>query len=224
MLKSEDFFDLEGFEHQGLFQSAEYPWEPLKRLKSYLKAVLRPAVKGEVAPGAVVQGEVFIGEGTIVEPGAMIIGPALIGRGCQIRQGAYVRGFCIIGDGSVVGHCTEVKASIFLPGAGAPHFNYVGDSILGGKTNLGAGSILSNLKLTGEEISIEIEGKSYPTGMRKLGAIIGDGAQIGCNAVLNPGTLLGRECLVYPCASVKGYHPADSIIRNLTITAKKDPI
>ncbi len=213
MLRPEDFFDLEGCEHRAVFDGAEYVWEPLKRLQEYLKETLRPEIKGQVAETAVVQEDVFIGEGTIVEPGAMIMGPTIIGRNCQIRQGAYIRGVCLIGDGAVVGHCTEVKGSILLPKAGAPHFNYVGDSILGAKANLGAGSILSNFKLTGEEVVVQAGGESYRTGMRKFGGAVGDGTQIGCNAVLNPGCLLGRKCIVYPCASVRGYYAAGSVIR-----------
>ncbi len=213
MLKPEDFFDLQDFEHREIFAQAEFVWDALKVLPAYLKENLRPAVNGEVAPTAVVRGEVFIGEGTVVEPGAMISGPTIIGRGCHIRQGAYIRGNCLIGDKAIVGHCTEVKGSIFLPGASAPHFNYVGDSLLGRKTNMGAGSILSNFKLTGDEIVVEVEGKSYPTGLRKFGGAVGDKTQVGCNAVLNPGCILGPGCLVYPCASVRGYHPANAVIK-----------
>jgi len=220
MLRPEDFFALEGFAHGRLFE-VEFAWEPLKKLEDYLRLALRggegeipgPEIRGEVAPTAVVKGEVFLGEGSVVEPGAMIVGPTVIGRGCQIRQGAYIRAGNLIGEGAVVGHCTEVKASILLPGASAPHFNYVGDSIVGRGVNLGAGSILSNFKLTGEEIVVELEGKTYPTGLRKFGAVVGDGSQIGCNAVLNPGCLLGPRCLVYPCASVRGCYPADSVVK-----------
>lgn len=213
MLKPEDFFQFGDFEHSQLFAGAEYVWEPLKRLKEYLQEIVRPEIRGEVAPTAVVQGEVFIGEGTVVEPGAFISGPTYIGRNCHIRQGAYIRGVCLIGDGATVGHCTEVKGAIFLPGAGAPHFNYVGDSILGRKCNMGAGSILSNFKLTGDQVVVQIDGAKYPTGLRKFGGVIGDGTQVGCNAVLNPGTLLGPGCLVYPCASVRGYHGAGSVVK-----------
>lgn len=213
MLRPENFFDLADFEHRALFADAEFVWEALTRLPEYLAAKLVAGIHGELAPTAVVKGEVYIGAGTVVEPGAMICGPTIIGRNCQVRQGAYIRGNCLIGDDAVVGHCSEVKGAIFLPGAGAPHFNYVGDAILGRMTNLGAGSIFSNLKLVGDEVIVHAEGKEYRTGLRKFGGAIGDGVQVGCNAVLNPGTLLGRNCLVYPCASVRGYYPANSVIQ-----------
>jgi NDP-sugar pyrophosphorylase family protein len=213
MLQPANFFDFKDFEHQEIFESVEYVWEVLRRLEDYLKQALKPGINGKVAPNVVIADNVFIGEGTVVEPGAYIMGPTIIGRDCQIRQGAYLRGNVMVGDGGVVGHCTEVKHSILLPGAGAPHFNYVGDSIIGRKANLGAGSILSNFKLTGDNVIVNIEGQNIRTGLRKFGGIIGDGTQIGCNAVMNPGTLLGPDCIVYPCASVRGYHPGKSIIR-----------
>jgi len=181
-------------------------------------------VEGQIMAGAYLGGgDIVIGPGTVVEPGAYIVGPTLIGANCKIAQGAYIRGNAIIGAGSVVGHATEVKNSIFLPGAHAPHFNYVGDSILGRGVNLGAGTKLSNLTVvsvkdaaTGKRptIHLSIDGESYDTGLAKLGAILGDDVQTGCNSVLNPGVLIGPRTLVYPNLSLpKGYYPADAIIK-----------
>jgi carbonic anhydrase/acetyltransferase-like protein (isoleucine patch superfamily) len=177
--------------------------------------------EGEVLEGAIVfyagaclmDDEVFVGPGTVVEPGALIKGPTIIGSYCEIRQGAYLRGHCLVGDRCVVGHTTEMKHSAMLNDAKAGHFAYIGDSILGNRTNLGAGTKLANLKITRTPVGIRIDKEIYDTGLRKLGAIIGDDSETGCNSVTNPGTLLGRRCLVLPALSVKsGYYPDRSTI------------
>jgi NDP-sugar pyrophosphorylase family protein len=188
-----EFFDLTGFTHAALFADAEHVWQALDRLEAYLESYEDWRALGEVSPHAVVTGKVFIGEGTIVEPYAVVNGPCIIGAGCEVRQGAYLRGKVIAGDGCVIGHCSEVKSSILLDGAKAPHFNYVGDSVIGNGANLGAGTVCANLRLDGREICVNTEGMKVATGRHKLGAIIGDRARTGCNAVLNPGTLLARE-------------------------------
>jgi bifunctional N-acetylglucosamine-1-phosphate-uridyltransferase/glucosamine-1-phosphate-acetyltransferase GlmU-like protein len=156
---------------------------------------------------------VYIGKGTVIEPGALIKGPTIIGDNTEVRQGAYIRGKCLIGDRCVVGHTTEVKTSIMLNDAKAGHFAYVGDSILGNQVNLGAGTKLANLKIIDVEMKLRIEGEVYKTGLRKLGAILGDHVETGCNSVTSPGTLLGKGSLVYPCLNVPGgYYPKRSII------------
>jgi len=148
-----------------------------------------------------------------VEPGAVIKGPTYIGANTQIRQGAYIRGTVLVGSNCVVGHSTEIKNSIMLPGAHAAHFAYVGDSILGNRVNLGAGSRLANLKLDQTNVTVRVAEQTYDTGLRKLGAIVGDRVEIGCNAVLNPGTLLGPGCMAYPLTLLRGFYPANSLIR-----------
>jgi len=213
MLRADDLFDLSEFEHRQIFAGTRYAWEALGRLADYLAAHLRPGRKGQVREGAWIEGEVQLGEGSVVEAGAVILGPAIIGPDCEIRPGAYVRGPVMLGRAAIVGHCSEVKGSILLNGARAPHFNYVGDSILGNEVNLGAGAICSNVKLNAGEIIVMAGDQRHPTGMRKLGALLGDGVQAGCNSVLNPGTVLGRGSLVYPCASVRGCHPPNSILK-----------
>ena len=156
---------------------------------------------------------ICIGEGTVVEPGALIKGPTIIGHNTEVRQGAYVRGNCLIGNGCIVGHNTEVKTSIMLDGAKAGHFAYIGDSILGNDVNLGAGTKLANLKIVDVEMKLKIEGRTYTTGLKKLGAILGDHVETGCNSVTSPGTLLGRASLIYPCVNVPGgYYPSRSVI------------
>jgi acetyltransferase-like isoleucine patch superfamily enzyme len=156
---------------------------------------------------------IYIGEDTVVEPGALIKGPTIIGNNTEVRQGAYIRGNCLIGNRCVVGHTTEVKTSIMLDGAKAGHFAYIGDSILGNDVNLGAGTKLANLKISDVEIKLKVEGRIYKTGLRKLGAILGDNVQTGCNSVTSPGTLLAKASLVYPCINVPGgFYPRRSII------------
>jgi len=156
---------------------------------------------------------ICIGEGAVVEPGALIKGPTIIGNHTEIRQGAYIRGNCLIGDRCVVGHSTEVKTSIMLDGAKAGHFAYIGDSILGNNVNLGAGTKLANLKIVDVEMRLKVEGQTYTTGLKKLGAILGDGVETGCNSVTSPGTLLGKASLVYPCVNVPGgFYPSRSVI------------
>jgi NDP-sugar pyrophosphorylase family protein len=158
--------------------------------------------------------DVFVGPGSVIEPGALITGPTIIGARCEIRQGAYIRGHCLVGDGCVVGHTTEMKHSVMLNGAKAGHFAYIGDSILGNRTNLGAGTKLANLKIVDTPVSVSVQGRRHDTGLRKFGAVVGDDSETGCNSVTNPGTLLGRRCRVCPCVSVKGgYYPDRSIVR-----------
>jgi carbonic anhydrase/acetyltransferase-like protein (isoleucine patch superfamily) len=158
-----------------------------------------------ILPGAYLSDDkVIIGSGTIVEPGAMIKGPSVIGNNCQIRQGAYIRGNCLVGNGCVVGHTTEIKGSIMLDGAKAGHFAYIGDSILGRDVNLGAGTKLANLRMIPGNIVIRSGNARYDTGRRKLGAILGDRTETGCNSVTSPGTLMGPRSIVYPGVAVPG--------------------
>ncbi|MFK7824126.1 MAG: glucose-1-phosphate thymidylyltransferase [Oligoflexales bacterium] len=165
-----------------------------------LGVTTKPLVKGHCHPSAVIEGPVFIEEGAVIEPFAFIKGPAFIGAQTQVRQGAYVRGNVYAGFKCVIGHSTEVKGSVFFDEAKAGHFNYVGDSILGYNVNLGAGTKLANLKIKGKSVLFKDpeNGKLLDSGLRKLGAIIGDGVQTGCNSVLSPGALLLPGTAVLP--------------------------
>ena len=208
------YFDLESFAHRGLFEGARYVWEALERLPGYIDAHLKPVLAGHIMPGAYVSHRVQLGDGCIVEPGAMIQGPAIIGPGTVVRQGAYIREYCLIGAHCVVGHATEVKGSILLDGAQAPHFNYVGDSILGRDVNLGAGTKLSNLKNDGSQVVVRgPQGQALPTGLRKLGAVLGDGVATGCNCVTSPGALVGPGSLIYANVVVRGFVPPRHIVK-----------
>lgn len=185
------------------------------------KQALKVEMEGEVLQGASViyagamlmDDAIAIGKGTVVEPGALVRGPAIIGDNTEVRQGAYIRGDVVVGNKCVVGHTTEVKHSVFLGESKAGHFAYIGDSILG-RANLGAGTKLANLKLDESQVIMIIEKVRYETGLKKFGSIIGDGVEIGCNSVTNPGTLVGKGTLVYPNSTMKGYLPPRSIFRN----------
>ncbi len=165
--------------------------------------------------GAVLSGDkIAIGRGVFIEAGALIKSPAIIDDHSEIRQGAYLRGYCLVGKRCVVGHVTEVKHSIFLNDAKAGHFAYLGDSILGNSVNLGAGTKLANLRFTGGEVPIRTANGTVATGLRKLGAIMADGVQTGCNSVTNPGTLLGKKTMLMPnTTATSGYHPPNSLIK-----------
>ena len=214
MFKPEDLFDLTQTEHAALFDGCEHAWDGLKRLKDYLERNVRPELKNRCEGRAYIGDRVFIGEGTMVEDGVMIKGPAIIGRNCQIRHNAYLREDVIVGDNCIIGNCCEFKHSLLFNNAVVPHFAYVGDSILGHKAHLGAGVKVSNIKLLAGNVSVEIEGQPVDTGLRKFGALIGDHTDIGCNAVLNPGSILGRGCLLYPNTNWRGILPANMIVKN----------
>jgi NDP-sugar pyrophosphorylase family protein len=214
MFKPADLFDLSQTEHAALFNGCEYAWDALKKLQAYLAANLRPALHNRCEGVAFVGEKVFIGEGTVVEDGAMIKGPAIIGRNCQIRHNAYLREHVIIGDNCVVGNSCELVRSLLFNHCQVPHFNYVGDSILGHKAHLGAGVILSNFKSFPGNVTVELDGKPFDTGLRKFGALIGDGAEVGCNAILNPGSIIGRGAVIYPGVNWRGILPANMIAKN----------
>lgn len=210
----EEFFDLspEKAPFPEIFAEVEHIWDVLKRIREFATRA-RPVIEAEEVTGAFIFGRVQIGPGTVVEPGAVIRGPAVIGRECRIRSGAYIRGNALIGDRVVIGHASEVKNALIHNEAEVPHFAYVGDSILGWRSHLGAGVKISNLKVNRESVKVRVNTRIYETGLRKFGAIIGDEVEIGCNSVLNPGTLLGKRCLSYALASLAGYYPPNSLIK-----------
>ncbi|MCH9628114.1 MAG: Bifunctional protein GlmU [Chlamydiales bacterium] len=201
-----EFFNLSTFKHAALFAGSEPVWMALGRIKEFLLSQPLGEIEGHVEQGAfLVNPEMIsIGKGTVVEPGAYIKGPCIIGENCQIRHGAYIRGALIAGNDCVIGHATEVKNAIFLDGAKAGHFAYIGDSILGNRVNLGAGTKCANLRFDGAAVSIRDGEKRVDSGLRKLGAIFGDDSQTGCNAVTNPGTLVGKQSVLGPCVNGRG--------------------
>jgi len=211
-------WDIEESEFADLFSQVEAPWEALHRFDGYLASLLlKVGVSGRtvlssVPEGVHIEGLVYIAEGCAIESGVFIRGPAWIGPGCEIRSGCYIRGGVIAGEGAVLGHASEFKHCILLPHAQAPHFNYVGDSVLGIHAHIGAGVILSNYRLDGKPVPARAlgAGERIETGLAKFGALIGDYCEIGCNTVLNPGTILGAQSVVLPLSNIRGTWPAGS--------------
>src|SRR6266436_1531289 len=213
MFAPADFLDLERTAHPKLFENQNYVWDALKQIASYLQFRLKPAVLGELLGKPFISRNIFVGAGTIIEQGAVLKGPAWIGENCHIRSGCYVRENVIVGNGVVMGNSCEFKNSILFDEAQVPHFNYVGDSILGFRAHLGAGVILSNVKLDHSEITVVLFNGTATTGLTKFGAIVGDRTEIGCNAVINPGSVLGRDCLVYPNVNFRGVLPDGTVVK-----------
>ena len=209
MFRQTDLLDLTQFAFPELFDADANVWEALRKLPEFVKRHLRPGNLGAVTGTTFIGEAVFIGKGTTIEPGAVIKGPAIIGANCQIRSSAYIRENVIVGDGCVLGNACEFKNSVLFNGCQVPHFSYVGDSILGAKAHLGAGVILSNVKSVTGNVKVE----QLDTGLRKFGAILGDGADIGCNCVLSPGTIIGRNSILYPNVLWRGVCPPDSIVK-----------
>ncbi len=214
MFKAADLFDLGKTEHAGIFDGCEFAWEALNRIAGWLDCGLKPEQRGKIVGRAFIGDRVFIGEGTVIEDGAMIKGPAWIGKNCQVRHNAYIRENVIVGDDCVVGNACELKNALLFNNALVPHFNYVGDSILGWKAHLGAGVKISNVKLVAGNIFVESAGRLYDTGLRKFGALVGDEAEVGCNAVLNPGSIIGRGSVVYPNTNWRGVLPPGQVAKN----------
>lgn len=217
MFTPASFFDSAETSHWQLFDGTQYVWEALPRIAPYLKSHLKPGVHAHLVGQPFIGEQVYVGPGTRIDPGVVIIGPAWIGSGCHLRPGAYIRENVIIGNDCIIGNSCEFKNSLLFNKAQVPHFSYVGDSILGVGSHLGAGVICSNLKLNGDEVVILHEGQRYPTGLRKFGAILGDRAEVGCNSVLNPGSILGRESLVYPGVQWRGILPANHVAKNTSL-------
>lgn len=209
-----DYLNLKETDHPVIFENVGEVWQALEKIGPYLQFRLKPAMLGRVVGSPHIGPNVFVGKDTIIENGAMIKGPAWIGEGCQIRAGCYIRENVILGNGVVAGNSCEFKNCLIFNGAEVPHFNYVGDSILGHKAHLGAGVILSNVRLDRREVTVTTtEGFQLASGLRKFGAIVGDHAEVGCNSVLSPGSMIGRHALIYPGVSWRGVLPEKRIAR-----------
>jgi NDP-sugar pyrophosphorylase family protein len=189
-------------------------WEWIKAIGPALEAYEMSLHEDGVPPGVHIEGDVYIDQTVKLPPAATIIGPAYIGPETELRSGVYIRGNVIVGRGCILGNSCEFKNALLLDNVKVPHFSYVGDSILGNGAHLGAGVILSNFRLDQQLISINLPGKTAHTGLRKMGALLGDGAEVGCNAVLQPGTILGRRSLVYPLTAFGGVLEKEMIVGN----------
>lgn len=217
-LKIGNLYDLEQTIAKDLFEGVEYPWELLPRIGEFIKKLGITLSKEEYEQ----IGEfVWIAKTATVAPSACINGPTIIGQGAEIRHCAFIRGNAIVGEGAVVGNSTELKNVILFNKVQVPHYNYVGDSILGYKAHMGAGSITSNVKSDKTLVVVSTSTGKMETGLKKFGAMLGDNVEVGCNSVLNPGTIIGRNTNIYPLSSVRGFVPANSIFKHHGETVEK---
>lgn len=215
-IKISDLYDCYPTYLNKLFESCEYPWELLPLIKEHISELIRDGIEGFT----LYSDNVLIGQNVTIHPTADINGPAIIGHGTEIRPGAYLRGNVITGSNCVIGNSSELKNCILLNKVQVPHYNYVGDSILGNHSHMGAGSICSNLKSDGK--NVVIRGKeSYDTGLRKVGAFLGDGADVGCGCVLNPGVVIGKETSVYPLTALRGIYDSGCIVKDQNNIVKR---
>ena len=209
MITVSGLFDLEHTMATAYLEAFRYPWEALEGIGAMITAL------GQTlgADYRLLGEQVWVHETAVIAPTAYIAGPCIIGANTEIRHGAFIRGSALVGENCVVGNSTELKNVILFDGVQVPHYNYVGDSILGYKAHMGAGAVTSNVK--SDKSPVVIHGDAdYPTGRKKVGAMVGDYGEIGCNSVLNPGTVIGRNSNVYPLSCVRGVVPADSIYKS----------
>ena len=217
-MRAEEFFSLP----ESLSRFATYfasdaaAWEWIPAIKAALVGLAGNTDYRSLPPGVSVEGEVWIDPSVKLPAMATLIGPAWIGAGTDIRPGAYVRGNVIVGAGCVLGNSCEFKNCLLMDGVQVPHFSYVGDSVLGNGAHLAAGVVLSNLRLDQQPVTVRLPDRLAETGLRKMGAILGDAAEVGCNAVLQPGTLLGKRAIVMPTLAFGGYLPAAHLAKGRT--------
>lgn len=214
----ENMFDLNETIAKELFEGKTYPWEVLPEIGAFIKKIGKTLDPEEYEYR---EGDVWIAKTAKVAPTACINGPAVIGPEAEIRHCAFIRGNAIVGSGSVVGNSTELKNVVLFNGVQVPHYNYVGDSVLGYKSHMGAGSICSNVKSDKKLVVVKNGEEKTETGLKKFGAILGDHVEVGCGSVLNPGTVIGRNTNIYPLSSVRGCVPADSIYKKAGEIVKK---
>jgi len=208
-IKTSDLYECKTDYLKDLFSQSTYPWDMLPKIKDYIIQLIKKGIPGytQISDG------VYVGENVNIHPSAVIMPPAIIGDGTEIRPGAYIRGNVITGSKCVIGNSVELKNCILLDGVQVPHYNYVGDSVLGNKAHMGAGSICSNLKSDGKSVVIHAN-EDIDTTLRKVGGILADNADVGCNCVINPGTVIGKGTRVYPMTMLRGVYPSHSIVKS----------
>ena len=213
-----ELYDLTETAAKPLLESVTYPWEALPKIKDFIIELGNSLDPEEYEK----RGEnIWIHKSATVFDSAYIAGPCIIGKDTEVRQCAFIRGSALVGDNCVVGNSTELKNVIIFNNVQVPHYNYVGDSILGYKAHMGAGSITSNVKSDKKLITIKGPDSNIDTGIKKIGAFLGDNVEVGCGSVLNPGTIVGRNSNIYPLSSVRGYVAAGSIYKNKNEVVKK---
>lgn len=213
-----DLYDLEQTIASDLFHGLTYPWEALPKIHDFIVALgnTLPAERFEKRGD-----DIWVARNAVVAPTACLNGPLIVDEEAEIRHCAFIRGNAIVGKGAVVGNSTELKNVVLFNKVQVPHYNYVGDSILGYRSHMGAGSITSNVKSDKTLVTVKGEGIHLETGLKKMGAMLGDFVEIGCNSVLNPGTVIGRNSNIYPTSMVRGVIPSDSIYKKRTEIARK---
>lgn len=217
-VKIENLYDLNETIAKELFEGKTYPWELLPLIKEFIVKLgntLDPEEYDKIGD------DIWVAKSAKIAPTAALNGPCIIGKDAEIRQCAFIRGSAIVGEGAVVGNSTELKNVILFNKVQVPHYNYVGDSILGYKAHMGAGSITSNVKSDKKLVVVHGGDFEIETGMKKFGAMLGDNVEVGCNSVLNPGTVVGRCSNIYPLSCVRGVVPANSIFKNKNEIVKK---
>ena len=208
--KCQSLFSLNDTFIKGILEKYERPWEIIPHIKDTICTILDKGIDGYT----LISDGVLVGKNVVISPTAHIDAPCIIRDGTEVRHGAFIRGSVIIGKRCVIGNSSEIKNSIIMDSVQLPHYNYVGDSILGEGAHLGAGVICSNLRSDKQNVKIHSDGGLIDTGLRKLGAILGDNVEVGCGAVLCPGTVIGKNTSVYPITMARGSYPADSIIKS----------
>lgn len=215
-VKISELFDCKTNYIKPLLDVFEFPWQVLPYINRHIDYLIKVGVEDYTLK----EGNILIGKNVKIAKNAVIIGPAIIGSGTEIRPGAYIRGNCIIGENCVIGNSCELKNCILLNKVQVPHYNYVGDSILGNYAHMGAGAVCSNLKSDGKNVVIKADA-SYDTSLRKIGGFLGDNADIGCGCVLNPGTVVGKNTSVYPLTCLRGVYPANCIVKSVNNIVKR---
>lgn len=219
--KVKNMYDLNETIAAELLESVEYPWEALKGISDFIRKI-GPTLDSEVYEK---RGEdIWVAKNAKVAPTAFLNGPLIIDENAEIRHCAFIRGSAIVGKGSVVGNSTELKNVIIFNSVQVPHYNYVGDSVLGFKSHMGAGSITSNVKSDKTLVLVKGDREEIKTGLKKFGAMLGDYVEVGCNSVLNPGTVIGRHTNIYPLSMVRGVVPEYSIYKNRNEVVRKEKI
>lgn len=216
-LRTLELYDLTHTAARELLEKTEYPWEALPRIGDFILELGKTLPESEYER----RGEdVWVHRTAKIYPNNYIAGPCVIGPGTEVRPGAFIRGKALIGENCVVGNSTELKNVILFDNVQVPHYNYVGDSILGYKSHMGAGSITSNVKQDKTLVVIRVGAEKLETGLKKFGAMLGDHAEVGCNSVLNPGTVIGRSSRVYPQVTIRGFVPAGHIVKKVGETVR----
>ena len=211
-------FDLSQTQAETLLNRFQYPWEALPHIKEFILALGPSLPKDEYEE---IKENVWAAKSAVIFPTAYLNGPVIIGKNTEVRHGAFIRGSALVGDSAVVGNSTELKNVILFNNVQVPHYNYVGDSVLGYRSHMGAGSITSNVKSDKTLVTVKYQGEKITTGLKKFGAILGDCVEVGCNSVLNPGSVICPNSNIYPLSMVRGVVPPKSIYKTASEIAEK---